>query len=1237
MDLFITSKVLLLFAYLRVSFSLPDCSGVDCPLLENCIEEVLERGSCCPSCLQQGCMCEGYQYYDCISAGFKNGKVPEGDSYFVDYGSTECSCPRGGGRISCSFISCPEMPPNCIEVSEPLDGCMQCERVGCVQGTHKYVAGHSFKVEPCRVCHCPSEGGKLMCYTISDCEPGKHHKQMSTTAEDEVTARGQQLERFRVRDRLSPDGKLSLFTSILPEKEQPEDYEYGLTDSPETYPGPEAFLVEGTSREGSESKAPNSNRGGKLELKEKYASQDREEVVASPLTHSTVSPASLDDGLDSWKGIADLNVVTESHAETARRSSDKVIVPMETAEDLLHQHGEVQINRGGDSLTTKAADGAINVTPSPRASETDQETESYGEAFSLATVSSTESLSFSQTGTTDWMPLETSEVNEEERLKGSEAPLAGHTLGNYTTDSTTAGQGLGFTTEPLVVKKESQTISHDMHHEGRGQEDRDRLPGLILNSSPGQTSSSDDLLHSCCSAGARWAAEHDQCSHMPQHDNDTFAVCSVAQMQCCLSSLHESRCEAGVMSARGGDACNKVNGQDCAGDPYQVCCSCCALGMRVRSLGHGCDPHQDLGYPCGHVFLHCCQDAEGQSLFSLRTKQGAEPTAVPRTVFDLQSSREASSVSTRAYASNKLEEQEDVDECRSGQLCQHTCTNIFGSYFCGCNQGFILQQDGHSCVSVIPEKDNEMSLVRPAVSGTTTAPTTTVSQPVLLDPCAGNGGCSQQCRTESGRSRCSCFPGFSLMRDGRTCQDVDECMTNTHSCRSGESCVNMVGSFVCELQVNCPAGYRLRNRVCEDIDECVQGTHNCGVGFACENTEGSFMCISKQRCISGFTRDQSGNCVDIDECSSSPEPCGPGFSCINTVGSFKCQQKVIMCSHGYRASAVGDKCVDIDECQVGAHHCGLGQICHNMPGSYRCDCQTGYQYDSLGKVCKDINECWRYPGRLCGQTCENTLGSYHCSCTAGFSLASDGKNCEDVNECENNPCGQECANIYGSYQCYCRQGYYLKENRHTCEDIDECSQTTTNLCAFQCINVAGSYQCACPPHGYVLSANRRTCKDIDECSTGRHNCSSGQVCYNLQGSYRCLSFNCPYNYRKVSDIRCERVSCPGNSLDCQNSPIHITYYQLSFQTNTIVPAQIFRIGPSPAYSGDHVVISITRGNEEGYFSTRKLNTFTGAVFLQRQVRQPSDFLLDVEMKLLRQGTVTRFLTKIYVFITDSAA
>lgn len=42
----------------------------------------------------------------------------------------------------------------------------------------------------------------------------------------------------------------------------------------------------------------------------------------------------------------------------------------------------------------------------------------------------------------------------------------------------------------------------------------------------------------------------------------------------------------------------------------------------------------------------------------------------------------------------------------------------------------------------------------------------------------------------------------------------------------------------------------------------------------------------------------------------------------------------------------------------------------------------------------DVNECRRYPGRLCGHKCENTQGSYYCSCSAGFRLSADGRSCE---------------------------------------------------------------------------------------------------------------------------------------------------------------------------------------------------------------------------------------------------
>lgn len=41
--------------------------------------------------------------------------------------------------------------------------------------------------------------------------------------------------------------------------------------------------------------------------------------------------------------------------------------------------------------------------------------------------------------------------------------------------------------------------------------------------------------------------------------------------------------------------------------------------------------------------------------------------------------------------------------------------------------------------------------------------------------------------------------------------------------------------------------------------------------------------------------------------------------------------------------------------------------------------------------------------------------------------------------------------------------------------------------------------------------------DIDECVTGIHNCSINETCFNIQGSFRCLAFECPENYRRSAD------------------------------------------------------------------------------------------------------------------------
>ncbi|XP_043943170.1 fibulin-1-like [Protopterus annectens] len=200
-------------------------------------------------------------------------------------------------------------------------------------------------------------------------------------------------------------------------------------------------------------------------------------------------------------------------------------------------------------------------------------------------------------------------------------------------------------------------------------------------------------------------------------------------------------------------------------------------------------------------------------------------------------------------------------------------------------------------------------------------------------------------------------------------------------------------------------------------------------------------------------------------------------------------------------------------------------------------------------------------------------------------------------------------------------------------DIDECALPTGgHICAYRCHNVPGSFRCSCPSSGYTLAPNGRSCQDIDECVTATHNCSGTETCFNIQGSFRCLAFECPKNYQKSGDTRCDRLPCNENT-ECQSLPLRITYYYLTFPTNIQVPSNIFRMGPSNSIPGDTIALSITSGNEEGYFSAQTLNNYTGVVTAQQQFSEPKDFILTIEMKLIRYGIVTTFESELYVFVT----
>ncbi|XP_028426546.1 fibulin-1 isoform X4 [Perca flavescens] len=509
--------------------------------------------------------------------------------------------------------------------------------------------------------------------------------------------------------------------------------------------------------------------------------------------------------------------------------------------------------------------------------------------------------------------------------------------------------------------------------------------------------------------------------------------------------------------------------------------------------------------------------------------------------------------------------------------------------------------------------------------------TVTHMPPEGLDPCR-DSKCSQLC---VGDGLCACLGGYQLQNDGVTCEDVNECLNGGHNCVLGQVCINTEGSFRCQRESSCGTGYELRDdNNCQDINECTLGTHNCGAEFVCTNTEGSFRCHPKERCSGGFLQDAVGSCIDINECVAHTSPCLPGQTCINTVGSYNCHRNIVTCGRGYHLTEDGTRCEDVDECRTG--NVCVDHGCVNLVGFYRCECRTGFIFNIITKLCDDINECRHYPGRLCTHKCENTEGSYKCSCTLGFKLSQDGRNCEDVDECEANPCSQECSNVYGSYQCYCRRGYQLSDNDGiTCEDIDECALPTGgNVCSYRCSNAPGSFYCTCPPTGYTLAHNGRTCLDIDECAAGRHTCSVSESCFNVQGGFRCLSFSCPPNFRVAAQGRCERLTCEvtQDPASCFLLPLRISFYNISFLTNTPVPADVFRMGPSNFVPGDNMQINIVSGDEEGYFIVQQ-HAHGGEISLRRTLTQPRDFILTVEMRLIRYGMAHLYVAKIAVFVT----
>ncbi|XP_059169978.1 uncharacterized protein LOC131951651 [Physella acuta] len=522
----------------------------------------------------------------------------------------------------------------------------------------------------------------------------------------------------------------------------------------------------------------------------------------------------------------------------------------------------------------------------------------------------------------------------------------------------------------------------------------------------------------------------------------------------------------------------------------------------------------------------------------------------------------------------------DLNECEFDHLnlCAHKerCSNTAGGYSCSCPSGFMLDNDGRSCVGCGPGK-----------WGTN-----------CVTDCSCSAG-ADRCDPQKG---CICKPGFS----GVHCdEDLDECGTGLLICSSDEICVNTRGSAFCD----CLDGYSKISGTCTDINECASRFSN-DCEQVCENKNGGFTCS----CHTGYRYNTTAKtCHDIDECQLKTAKCEQ--KCENTNGGYHCA-----CLDGLKLDVDGASCLVASECST----LNCSYKCAVVNGQQTCFCQKGREVNPDNNLlCDDVDLCKSSP---CSHSCEETAdgSSFRCTCPVGLQLAADeitclacpdnlyGVNCSskclcspttsiscdkvngtctckpgwtsatcntDVDECSAGvicPDHAKCVNTPGSYLCQCQAGYhktsdsqcqacslnfYGEECRKQCDcdtsqsvcdsvtgtcmcnpgwtgakcdtDVDECKNTTA-VCQdparlhWVCINSPGSYRCGCDV-GYVDTSGQ--CVDRDECASSETNqCDNN--CTNTAGSYTCA---CGSGYKLAADgYSCQDIDeCLQGSSGCQ--------------------------------------------------------------------------------------------------------
>ncbi|CAG5037639.1 unnamed protein product [Parnassius apollo] len=336
------------------------------------------------------------------------------------------------------------------------------------------------------------------------------------------------------------------------------------------------------------------------------------------------------------------------------------------------------------------------------------------------------------------------------------------------------------------------------------------------------------------------------------------------------------------------DSCDQI----CKDDDGKVTCQC-RKGFRLQSDNKTC---KDIN-ECREILDDLCTE---------------EDTVCHNTVGSFKcvpiKKRDVSLSCPPGFKRNVLNQVcDDINECQLPRppCPKYLCENTIGGYKCA-------GKPGKPFTEAIPGVTTEAEPTTPTTKNDICPPGFRAGpddECLDIDECEERlDDCqrlSQHCINTHGSYFCQdhvskrCAPGFKVNAVTGICEDIDECEESSEVCKRTEVCVNLPGAYNCKSKIStlpqlakktCQEGTRQRPgaTICEDIDECREGTHLCDRFQNCINTYGGHEC----RCKNGFELDSSsGSCVDIDECALKLDNCQAGLHCLNVLGSFTCTRR----------------------------------------------------------------------------------------------------------------------------------------------------------------------------------------------------------------------------------------------------------------------------------------------------------------------------------------------------------